>query len=175
MKAVSNMNNKKHPFIFIFNVLIFFVLTLLHYTDKTAINISGISPVLILPLLTAFSMFHSPIASALTGLFVGIFMDSCTIGSYCFNAIILLCLGTAMSLAANNLFNKNVLASVVISLITCFLYHIAQWLVFQTFGKAFNESLIYLLQYAAPSALLSSLFVIPFYFLYRYFNKITSN
>ncbi len=175
MKAVSNMNNKKHPFIFIFNVIIFFVLILIHYTDKTAINISGISPVSILPLLTAFSMFHSPLASALTGLFAGIFMDSCTIGSYCFNAIILLCLGTAISLAANNLFNKNILAAVVLSLITCFIYHVSQWLVFQTFGKAFNESLMYLLKYAAPSALFSAVFIIPFYFIYKHFDKVTSN
>lgn len=169
------MNKKRHPFIFILNVLIFSILILLHYTDKTAINISGISPVLILPLLTAFSMFHSPLSSALTGLLAGIFMDASTIGSYCFNAIILLCLGTAISLASINLFNKNIGSSVVLSLITCSIYHISQWAVFQTFGKDFTESIMYLLKYAVPSALLGTVFIFPFYFLYKYFNKVISN
>lgn len=169
------MNNKKHPFIFTFNVLIFFILILLHYTDKIAINISGASPVLILPLLTAFSMFHSPVASALAGMFAGIFMDACTIGSYCFNAIILLCLGAAVSLASNNLFNKNIGSATVLSLITCGIYHISQWLIFQTFGKVFTESVMYLLKYAAPSAVLGAIFIFPFYFLYKYLNKLTSN
>lgn len=169
------MNNKKHPYIFILNILIFSVLILLHYTDKTALSISGISPVLILPLLTAFSMFHSPIASALTGLIAGIFMDSCTIGSYCFNAVALLLLGTAISLASSNLFNKNIGSAAVLSVITCGIYHISQWLVFQTFGKGFTESVMYLLKYAAPAAVFSAIFIFPFYFLYKYFHRITSN
>lgn len=169
------MNNKKHPYIFILNVLIFSILILLHYTDKTAISISGISPVLVLPLLTAFSMFHSPVVSAVTGLIAGVFMDSCTIGSYCFNAIALLCLGTAVSLASSNLFNKNIGAATVLSVITCGIYHISQWLVFMTIGKSFTESITYLLKYAAPAALFSAIFIFPFYFLYKYFHKLTSN
>ena len=175
LRAVNNMNNKKHPNIFTLNVLIFFVLILLHYTDKIAINISGVSPVLILPLLTAFAMFHSPVASALTGMLAGIFMDASTIGSYCFNAIILLCLGAAISVASNNLFNKNMGSAIVLSLITCGIYHLSLWLVFQTFGKEFTESIMYLLKYAAPSAVLSAIFIFPFYFLYKYLNKLTSN
>lgn len=169
------MNNKKHPFIFTFNVLIFCVLILLHYTDKTSINFFGITPLLVLPLLTAFSIFHSPIASGITGLLAGIFMDASTIGSYCFNAIILLCLGVAVSVTSNILFNKNIFASVVLSLITSGIYYLSQWLVFYTVGKDFADSLMYLLKYAFPTALLSAIFIFPFYFLYKYFNKITSN
>ena len=168
------MNNKKHPFIFTFNVLLFFVLIILQYTDKTIISISGVSPVLLLPLLTAFSIFHSPLASALVGLLAGIFMDSCAIGSYCFNAIVLFLLGAAVSLAASNLFNKNIGSAAVLSLLCCGVYHISQWAVFQTFGKQFSDCLLYLLKFALPSALFSALFIFPFYFLYKYFNKITS-
>lgn len=174
-KAVNDMNNKKHPFIFTFNILIFFVLILLHYTDKTSINFFGITLLLVLPLLTAFSIFHSPIASGITGLLAGIFMDANTAGTYCFNAIILLCLGAAVSVTSNILFNKNIFASVVLSLITCSIYYISHWAVFYTFGETLADCLMYLLKYAAPSALLSAIFIFPFYFLYKYFNKITSN
>ena len=174
-KAVTDMNNKKHPFIFTFNILIFFFVVLLHYTDKTSINIFGVTPLLVLPLLTAFSIFHSPVASAVTGLLAGIFMDSCTTGSYCFNAIILLCLGAAVSVTSNVLFNKNIFASVVLSLITGGIYYLSQWVVFYTIGKDFTDCLMYLLKYAAPCALISAVFIFPFYFLYKYFHKITSN
>ena len=168
------MNKKKHPFIFTFNVILFFVLILLHYTDKVAINFGGISPLLILPLLTAFSIFHSPLCCAITGMLSGLFMDSCTIGSYCFNAIILLCLGVAISIASNNLFNKNIFSAIVLALITGFTYHICQWLIFQSIGKPIVDSFTYLLKYAMPSALLGAAFIFPFYYLYKYFNKITS-
>ncbi len=169
------MNKKRHPFIFIFNILIFFILILLHYTDNFAININGISPLLVLPLLTAFSIFHSPLVSAVTGMLAGIFMDAVTIGSYCFNAIILLLLGCAVSLTSNNLFNKNIFSAVVLSIIAGFIYHMAQWLFFYTFTKTLEESLTFLLKYAIPSAILGAVFIFPFYYLYKHFDKISSN
>ena len=174
-KAVNSMNKKKHPFIFTFNFLLFFVLILLHYTDKIAINLGGISPILILPLLTAFSIFHTPLSSAVTGMLAGLFMDSCTVGSYCFNAIVLLCLGVAISVASNNLFNKNIFAAIVLAIITGIIYHLCQWLIFQAIGKNMADSLTYLLKYAIPSAILGAVFIFPFYYLYRYFNKLKSN
>ncbi len=174
-KAVNKMNKKRHPFIFTFNIALFFILILLHYTDKVGININGISPLLVLPLLTAFSIFHSPLASAVTGMLAGVFMDASTIGSYCFNAIILLCLGTAISVASNNLFNKNIWSAVVLSLLTSFIYHICQWLVFHFMGKGIADSITYLLGHAMPSALIGALFIFPFYYLYKYFHKISSN
>ena len=175
LRVVNNMNKKKHPFIFTFNVLIFFILILLHYTDKIGININGVSPILVLPLLTAFSIFHSPLTSAITGMLAGVVMDTCAIGSQCFNAIILLCLGAGISVTSNILFNKNVLSATVLSLITAFIYHISQWLVFQSFGKSVANSITYLLKYAMPSALIAAAFIFPFYYLYKYFNKISSN
>lgn len=168
------MNNKKHPFIFILNVLIFSLIILLHYTDKTAIQIEGATALLVLPLLTAYSLFHSPLRCAIVGLCTGVFMDACTVGSYCFNAITLMVLATLVSVTSNVLFNKNIRSAIVFSLITSGVYHIANWAVFHTFGETFSNSLAFLLRYAAPSALFSAVFIFPFYFLYRYFHKITS-
>lgn len=168
------MNTKRHPFIFLINILIFFTVILLHYTDLCSINIGRATLLLILPLMTAFSLFHSPIACALTGLFAGIFMDACTIGSYCFNAIILLCIGTFVSVSSNNLFNKNLPSAMVLSLITSAVYFIMQWIVFHTDNVTLDDSLIYLLRYAFPSAVLSAVFIIPLYYLYKHFHKISS-
>lgn len=168
------MLSKKHPLIFTFNVLIFYTIILWRYTNLSHLKIFGVTPLLILPLLTAFSLFHSPISSALTGLFTGIFMDAVASGSYCFNAIILLCIGTFVSLASNNLFNKNIPASIVLSLITSAIYFIFQWIFFHARFENMKDSLIFLLNYALPSVFVSAVFIIPFYFLYNYFNKITN-
>lgn len=168
------MRSKKHTLIFTLNILIFFIIILLRYTNSSPLRFFDATPLLILPLLTAFSLFHSPISCAITGLFAGIFMDAVASGSYCFNAIMLLCIGTFVSVASNNLFNKNVPSSVVLSLITSGIYFIFQWIVFHARIENINDSLIYLLNYALPSAVVSAVFIFPFYFLYKYFHKITS-
>lgn len=170
MVGINNMHNKKHPGIAILNILIFFCALLFYYTGILPISIKGIAPLLVLPILTAFSIYHSPLACAFTGLACGIFMDSCALGSFCFNAIMLLLIGTFVSLAASNLFNKNIFSASVLSLIVCAVYFVLLWLVFHM-GNNMNDSMIYLLNYAFPSAVYSAVFIIPFYYLFRHFNK----
>ena len=168
-----NIRQKNHPFILIINILIFSSLLLLQYTDNIEIKISTASVLLILPSLTAFSLFHSPLVSSLAGLFCGIFMDACAARVYCFNSIILICICCFVSLSSSSFFNKNIPSAAVLSLITCSLYFVAEWIVFHTKIENFNDSLIYLLIYALPSAVLSSIFIFPFYFLYKHFHKIS--
>lgn len=165
------MHNKKHPSIIILYILIFFLSLLFYYTGILPLSIKGITPLLVLPILTAFSFFHSPLACALTGLACGIFMDSCALGSYCFNAITLLLIGTLVSLASSNLFNKNIFSAMVLSLIVCAIYFLLLWGVFHTNSVTITDSLIYLLKHALPSAVYSAIFILPFYYLFRYFNK----
>ena len=174
-KRINNMNDKKHPFIILLNLIIFSVIILLQYTDKAFIRINGVSPLLILPLITAFSMFHSPLASALAGMIAGIFMDSVTVGSHGFNAVILLIIGVFVSCVSSNLFNKNLPSCVVLTLIISFLYHICHCIVFHTFGTRFTETVTYLLEYSLPSVLLGTVFIFPFYFIYKHFHKLKSN
>lgn len=168
------MHKKKHPFILLFNVLLFFFAVTFYYTNILNFSIRGITPLLVLPILTSFSLFHSPLTSAITGVLCGILMDSNMIGSFCFNALLLLIIGTFVSVSSHNLFNKNVKSSVVLALICCTFYFIMQWLFFHTANVDITDSLIYLLNYAFPSAVYSAVFVIPFFYLYNYFNKITS-
>lgn len=174
-KRINNMNDKKHPLIILLNIIIFFVIILFQYTDKAFIRINGVSPLLVLPLITAFSMFHSPVVSALAGMTAGIFTDAVTVGSHGFNSVMLLIIGVFVSCISNNLFNKNIASSVVLTLIISFLYHICHCIVFHTFGTRFTETVIYLLEYALPSVLLGTVFIFPFYFIYKHFDKIKSN
>ncbi len=168
------MKKTKQRIILTINILLFFIVILFHYTNIFTLSIKGVAPLLILPMLTAFSLFHSPLASGLTGLAAGIFMDANAIGSYCFNAIVLLVIGVFVSVSSNFLFNKNIPSSVVLSLITSTLYFILQWLFFHTDNVTINDNMIYLFKYALPSVVFTAVFIFPFYFLYKYFDKILS-
>ena len=165
------MHKTKHPLITVLNILIFFISPLFYYTGILPLSIKGITPLLILPILTAFSIFNSPLVSAITGLLCGVFMDANTLDSYCFNAIMLVVLGTFVSVASNNLFNKNIFSAIVLSLITAIFYFVLQWAVFEINNITTKDSLIYLLKYALPTAVYSAVFIIPFYYLYRYFER----
>ncbi len=166
------MNIKKHPFIFTFNILIFFFAILFFYTDSLSLSINGIYPLLIIPILTAFSLFHSPIRCAVAGLLCGIFMDACMVGSYCFNAIILLCIGVFVAVSSNNFFNKNIQSATVLSLITSSVYFVLQWIFFHTYHVSVTDNLMYLFKYAFPSAVFTAVFIYPFYYLYKHFHKL---
>ncbi|MBQ4120027.1 MAG: rod shape-determining protein MreD [Clostridia bacterium] len=165
------MSKTKHPLITILNILIFFISLLFYYTGILPLSIKGITPLLILPILTAFSIFNSPLTSAITGLLCGVFMDCNALNSYCFNAIVLVILGTFVAVSSNNLFNKNIFSAMVLSLVVAVFYFVLQWAVFETDNITINDSLTYLLKYAFPTAVYSAVFIIPFYYLYRYFER----
>ncbi len=168
------MHKKRHPFILLFNILIFALAVLFYYTDILNFTIKGITPLLILPILTAFSLFNSPLTCAIVGVLCGVLMDSNMIDSYCFNAIMLLLIGVFVSVSSNNLFNKNIKSAIVLTIICCAFYFVLQWLVFQTNNVTLSDSIMYLLNFALPSAVYSSIFIAPFYYIYKHFNKIKS-
>ena len=164
--------NLKKCLIFAFNVIIFFSFSILHYSNLLNLKPFTVNVSLIIPLLAAFSIYHSPMASALTGLLSGIIMDSSASGSYCFNAIILLIIGTFVSVSSNTLFNKNIPSAAVISLISALFYFVMHWACFHIFSEGINQSLTFLLKHSLPSAIITALFIFPFYFLYRYIKQL---
>lgn len=164
--------NIKKFLIFAFNVIIFFTFSILHYSNFPSIKLWGVNANLIIPLLTAFSIYHSPMAAALTGMLSGIVMDSDASGAYCFNAIILLIIGTFVSVSSNTLFNKNIPSAAVISLLSSIFYFVMHWACFHIFSEGIGQSLTFLLKHSLPSAIITALFIFPFYFLYRYIKKL---
>ncbi|MBO5210336.1 MAG: hypothetical protein J6B80_00230 [Clostridia bacterium] len=155
-----------------FNVMIFFVFSLLHYSNVFNFKIFGAGTTILIPILVAFSLWHSPIASAMAGMLSGIIMDSSAQGTYCFNAIILLIIGVFVSVTSNTLFNKNLPSAIVISFICSVVYYLMQWAIFHTFSEGVNHSLTFLLEISLPSAILTALFIFPFYYLYKYVEKL---
>lgn len=162
---------KHHPLIFIANVLIFFFVIFFHTSEVFNIGIKNATPLLLLPLLTAFSFFSGVGTAAVAGFVSGAFMDSVASHTHCFNTVVLMLVGVFVSLAADNLFNKNISAAAVLSLIASAVYYLLMWLFFHGIGNTVRDSLTYLLSYALPSAVYSALFIVPFYFIYRYFDR----
>jgi hypothetical protein len=167
------MHKKKHPIITLIKILIFTLVLLFYYADILTLSIKGIAPLLILPITVAYSMFHSPIRSAIVATACGIFMDACVVGSFCFNAVILLVIATFVSVSSNNIFNKNIQSAFMLSLICCGFYFVFLWICFHTDNVSLNDSLIYLFKYAFPAAVYSALFIGPFYYVFKRFNQIT--
>ncbi|MBQ8648864.1 MAG: rod shape-determining protein MreD [Clostridia bacterium] len=160
---------------FAFNLLIFALLFIGHYSLGGILTVKNATPLLILPMLTAFSMFNDELASALTGLFFGIFMDGASSEVYCFNALVLLFIGLFTSLISKYLFNRNIRSVAVLSILGNLFYFCLKWLIFYAFDSTISSSLTYLLDYAIPSAIYSAVFIIPFFFLERaFYRKIVS-
>ncbi len=149
-----------------FSFLLFFLLFILHYTDLLSLRIRGVSPLSLLPLLTAFAMFETLPAAAVSGLLVGICMDGAA-DTLCFHAVFLLLAASLVSVLSNNLFNKNIRAAAVLTLFLSFSYFFLRWLLFYAFTAGMRDNLSYLLYFAFPSILYTELFILPFYFLYR--------
>lgn len=166
------MQLKKKRILFgFFSFLLFFFSFIAHYTDSIDLSIKNAQPFILLPLITAFSMFTTPGTAAVSGLALGICMDGCAGGTVCFNAIAIMLAATFVSAAANNLFNRNIKSAILLSVIISLFYYILRWLIFYAFSSGSHDNLTYLLSYAFPSVLYTNAFIFPFYFIFRYFNS----
>ena len=165
------MTAKKNTFLkAIITIALFFAVILFHTSEIIDISIKNATPMLLLSLLTAFSFYSSMYASVIAGLISGALIDSVAQSGYCFNTIIMLVIAVAVNVIANTLFNKNIFAAFALSLLVCALYYIALWLCFHLINRTMEDSLIYLFSYALPSAVYSSVFILPFYYFYKFLN-----
>lgn len=162
---------KRHPLYFVLTFLLFFAVLIFHTSDIADISVKTATPLLIIPLLTGYSMFSTPVRVAVAGFVSGACIDSVAQGSYGFNTIVLMVTAVFVSLAASNLFNKNIRAAAVLSLITAVFYFVLFWAFFHAFGVSVEQSLGYLLKYALPSAVYSAVFIIPFYLIFKHFDN----
>ena len=162
------LEKKYSPLIFIVNTAVFFVVIMLHTSEIADLSIKTATPFLLLPLITAFSMFAPMRHSVIAGIISGALIDSVSSRSYCFNTIIFLVIAVFVCVAANNLFNKNIQSAAVLSLITAAIYYILLWICFYSIPGTLEDSLGFLLRYALPSAVYSAVFIFLFYYLYRF-------
>ena len=166
------MPKKNKWLLTIANILIFFFLILFSISGVVDISIKNATPLVLIPLITAFSIFNSVGKSVFVGIVTGACLDSVQVGSYCFNTIAFLILAVLVYLIANNLFNKNVQSAITLCLIVSVLYFVVKWGIYYTVGLNMKDSAEYLLSYALPSSVYSTAFIIPLYYLYRFFEKL---
>lgn len=165
------MNKKRHYGITAVIFLMFFLSLTFFSGSGINLKVFGAYPLLYLSLLTAFSGYSTLSRSAATGLICGIVLDSVTVGSYCFNAVCLMLLAVLANLLAERVFNRNLKATVFLCLLISIIYYLFYWLFFIAFSLSFSGNMEYLLKFALPSSIYTALTVIPFYFLFNYFNK----
>ena len=127
-----------------------------------------------LALLVAIIMFSSEIAGVLTGMLLGIILDSVTSTPIGFNTLVLTAISFAAALISHYLFNRNLKSALTLCLLFTFAYFIARWLVGFAFTSDIEDSFLYLIRYAMPSAVYTTVFVIPFFYLEKLlFSKLT--
>ena len=165
---------KRHPWINITSFLLFFLAFIFHYTDIIDISIKNAAPLIILPLLVAFSIFNKPMTSAAAGLLIGVCMDSAASGAICFNAALLMLSAALISVSAERLFNRNIRSAILLCVLASLVYYLLRWLCFYALSSGAEDNLTYLLSYAFPSMLYTDIFIIPFYFLYKYFYRLSN-
>ncbi len=152
---------------------IIFVFVCLFFSIGTVdLSIKNATPFTVLSLLTAYALFVSPTRSAVTGLAMGVFLDSTSGDTYCFNSVALMFIALFVCLTANNIFNKNLKASLVISLLASVTYFVLYWAFFYIIGSSLRESLTYLINYGLTSAVYTAILILPFYYLFKFFQKL---
>ncbi len=155
----------------VFNVFIFFIVTIVYCSGALPLTIGNATPLTVLPLLVGYSMFSTIGKSAMAGLLCGICVDAVASKVFSFNAIILMLIAVFVCLFANNFFNKNIKSAVVISILASVIYFVLNWALFYI-AQDVKDTTAYLMGYALPSAVYTAVLVVPVFYLYRHFNNI---
>ncbi|MBQ8740861.1 MAG: rod shape-determining protein MreD [Clostridia bacterium] len=151
----------------IINALLFAVIFFVQYNSVFSIKIAQANPMLPLALLVTVCMFCSEVTAAISGLIVGIFMDTAAATPQGFNAVTLMVLGLMASLIVRHLFNNNLLSSLALCSLCTVAYYLLRWIVCLAFSASLTENLTYLMQTAFPSVIYTAIFAVPFYYLER--------
>lgn len=149
------------------------LLYLLSSTGILTLEIKNATPLLLLPLIVSVAMAAREWVGLVFGGFCGIMLDITAAQSYFFNFLTLAVIGCACGLVCSYLVNNNFYSALLLSLSSSASYFIIHWLVFFLI-PARSDSLVFLLNYSLPSAVYTSLFIVPFYFAVRFLSRRTS-
>lgn len=147
-----------------------FLLLIMQKTSGLSLTMGTATPVLLVPMVVAVSCFLREWTGFLFGLFCGIGMDIFSSGSRCFNTIAMILVGAFAGLLYHYIFNRNLKSVIIGSVIFSFGFCFIRWVYLCLFagdGSAF----LMLIRYEIPSALYTSVFILPFY----YFTKHLAN
>lgn len=162
---------KKRVWFNVINFSLFTVLILLHYNPLITIAIGKANPMAPLALLVAMSFFCGETTACFSGLIMGILVDSMASTKSFFNMIVFFMIGLFVTLIVRFLFNNNIRSCVAVCAISGVFYFVARWLCFFAFSIPISQSFRYLFAYAFPSAIYTTVFAIPFYYLQKFLFK----
>ena len=166
------MQKTKKPLLTIVtNAVLLAALLLFHYSGAS-IAISSANPMAALALLVAIIMYAGEIAGVLTGMLIGIVLDSVTSTPIGFNTVTLTVISFAAALISHYLFNCNLKSALTLCLLFSFAYFFSRWIVGFAFTGDTAGSFLYLIRYAVPSAVYTTVFIIPFFYLEKLIFKL---
>ncbi|MBE6728458.1 MAG: hypothetical protein E7562_07415 [Ruminococcaceae bacterium] len=151
----------------IINAILISIIFLFHYTNLFSITIYNVSPMLLLPFFVGFAIYSEEMPATFVGAIIGFFADSTSSSGSYFHTFYFFILGLAISLMMHYLLNNNIRSAIMLSLVSSILYFVLRWLFFHAFSGSDN-SIEYLMQYALPSVIYTSVFIFPFYYLQRF-------
>ena len=152
-------------------IVLFFVLFIGYTSGLLIFPIRNATPMLLLPLLISFAMFEDELPAAMVGLALGIFTDSASSFGRIFHTAFFFLMGMAISLLIHYYLNNNIRSAFVLALLGSLLYFLIRWIICHAFGDTMLGSTVYLMQYAIPSTLYTTVFVFPLYYLQRLLHR----
>ncbi len=166
------MEKKRHFGIKFLCFIMFFLALTLFGGSGFSLTLWGVSPILVLSLLTVYSSHSSITLTVTVSLICGVVTDSVSTEGYCFNTIAFLILGLSANLLAEYVFNRNLKATITLCFVLTLIYYLAYWVIFSAFVLTTSESMRYIFQWCFPSAIYTALLAIPFYFIFEKFKRI---
>jgi rod shape-determining protein MreD len=156
---------KRKPFIAVaVNILLLIVFFTMRHSGLAPLSIGQATPLILLPLVVSISIFYGENVGLLTGFLTGAFMDSVSADSSCFNTLFMLICSAVCGMLSSGLLNRNLKAAICLSVGTSFAYFSLKYLIFFVFsGVSVDYS--YFALYLVPSAVYTSLWILPFYFI----------
>lgn len=145
----------------------FFLLFLLQSTDILTIHSLYASAFLLFPFTVTFCMFRDEITATVTGLLVGIFLDSLSSAANGFHTLFFLLMGLAVSFILHFFFNNNLRSALLLSISLGILYYLLRCIFFDMSHGLFEDAAHYIFRSALPSLIYTNLFTVPFYYFHR--------
>lgn len=148
------------------NGLLIFILFVLRYSCGVTLGIGSAVPIILIPLVLSCAIFYSENAAMVAGFFAGVLMDSSASNSSWFNTLFLTLGCLICSVLASRVLNRNFKAAMCLSVGFSFGYFFVKYLIFFVFkGVAVNYD--YFILDLIPSAVYTSIWLIPFYFMQK--------
>lgn len=164
-------SSKKRHIIILIDFVLLVLSLIIHFSPLISLKIYGANPMLPLAFLVAVSMFSSELYSVVSGLLLGIFVDSVSSVSFGFNTCLFMIIGLFVALMSHYIFNNNIRAASALSAISGFIYFVLRWFFFDAITHSVSDSFSYLYKVAMPSVVYTAVISVLVYLLKKLLNK----